>query len=94
MLVGTHTHVPTADHQILAGGTAYQSDTGMCGDYDSVIGMSKEAAIARFTNNNGPRLSVATGPATLCGLLVESGEDGLARSVTPLRRGGRLSAAG
>ena len=91
MLVGTHTHVPTADHQILAGGTAYQSDTGMCGDYDSVIGMNKEAATARFTKANGPRLAVAMGEATLCGLLVESGDDGLARTVAPLRRGGRLS---
>ena len=91
MLVGTHTHVPTADHQILAGGTAYQSDSGMCGDYDSVIGMNKEAATARFTKANGPRLAVAMGEATLCGLLVESGDDGLARTVAPLRRGGRLS---
>ena len=63
----------------------------MCGDYDSVIGMNKAAATARFTNSDGPRLSVATGEATLCGLLVESGADGLARSVAPLRRGGRLS---
>jgi len=92
MVVGTHTHVPTADHQILTGGTAYQSDTGMCGDYDSVIGMNKEAATARFTGTDGPRLSVAMGAPTLCGLLVESDADGRAISVEPLRRGGRLSA--
>jgi calcineurin-like phosphoesterase len=53
--------------------------------------MNKEAATARFTKANGPRLAVAMGEATLCGLLVESGDDGLARTVTPLRRGGRLS---
>ena len=92
MVVGTHTHVPTADHQILAGGTAFQTDSGMCGDYDSVIGMDKQAAMARFTGTNGPRLSVALGEVTLCGLLVESDETGLARAVAPLRRGGRLSA--
>jgi metallophosphoesterase (TIGR00282 family) len=92
MVVGTHTHVPTADHQILAGGTAFQTDSGMCGDYDSVIGMDKLAATARFTGTNGPRLSVALGEATLCGLLVESDENGLARAVAPLRRGGRLAA--
>lgn len=91
MVVGTHTHVPTADHHILAGGTAFQSDTGMCGDYDSVIGMDKAAATARFTGQDGPRLSVAMGAPTLCGLLVESGADGRAVSVEPFRRGGRLS---
>ena len=92
LVVGTHTHVPTADHQILAGGTAFQTDAGMCGDYDSVIGMDKQAATARFTGTNGPRLSVALGEVTLCGLLVDSDESGLARAVAPLRRGGRLAA--
>jgi calcineurin-like phosphoesterase len=91
MVVGTHTHVPTADHHILAGGTAFQTDSGMCGDYDSVIGMDKQAATARFTGTNGPRLSVALGEVTLCGLLVESDEAGLASAVAPFRRGGRLS---
>ena len=93
LVVGTHTHVPTADHQILPGGTAYQTDAGMCGDYDSVIGMNKEAATARFTGHDGPRLSVALGEVTVCGLLVESDEAGHAISVEPLRRGGRLGAA-
>ena len=92
LVVGTHTHVPTADHQILPGGTAYQTDTGMCGDYDSVIGMNKEAAMARFTASDGPRLSVALGEVSLCGLLVESNEAGHAVLVDPLRRGGRLAA--
>ena len=93
LVVGTHTHVPTADHQILAGGTAFQTDAGMCGDYDSVIGMDKQVATARFTGEAAPRLSVAVGEPTLCGLLVESNDEGHAVSVEPLRRGGRLSAA-
>ena len=93
LVVGTHTHVPTADHQILAGGTAFQTDAGMCGDYDSVIGMDKQAATARFTGEVAPRLSVAVGEPTLCGLLVESNDEGHAISVEPLRRGGRLSVA-
>src|SRR5262249_58595056 len=89
---GTHSHVPTADAQILPGGTAYQTDAGMCGDYDSVIGMQKEAAIARFQRKMpGERLQVAEGPATLCGVIVETDDaTGLARRVAPLRIGGRL----
>ena len=90
-VVGTHTHVPTADHHILAGGTAYQTDAGMCGDYDSVIGMDKHAATARFTGDTAPRLSVALGEPTLCGTLVESDAEGRAQSISPFRRGGRLS---
>jgi calcineurin-like phosphoesterase len=94
-IVGTHTHVPTADHQVLAGGTAYQSDAGMCGDYDSVIGMAKEGAAARFVRKMpGERLAPAEGPATICGLVVETDDaTGLARRAEPLRTGGRLSAA-
>jgi len=93
LIVGTHTHVPTADHQILPGGTAYQTDAGMCGDYDSVIGMQKGGAALRFWRKlPGERLAPAEGEATLCGLFVET-EDatGLARRVAPLRMGGRLS---
>ena len=90
MLVGTHTHVPTADQRILSGGTAYQTDAGMCGDYDSVIGMDKVAATDRFKGRGNSRLSVALGPATLCGLLVEADNSGLAVSVEPIRKGGRL----
>jgi len=93
LVVGTHTHCPTADHQILPGGTAFQSDAGMCGDYDSVIGMQKEGAAIRFWRKMpGERLAPAEGDATLCGLLVVTHDaTGLARAVEPLRLGGRLS---
>ena len=92
LVVGTHTHIPTADHRILPGGTAYQTDAGMCGDYTSVIGMNKEAALGRFTGQQGGRLEVAKGEATLCGVIVESDDaTGLATSITPLRRQGVLS---
>ena len=93
MVVGTHTHVPTADHQILAGGTAFQSDAGMCGDYDSVIGMAKDGASTRFWRKMpGERLAPAEGPATICGLFVETNDaTGLALRVEPVRLGGRLS---
>jgi metallophosphoesterase (TIGR00282 family) len=89
---GTHSHVPTADAQILPGGTAYQTDAGMCGDYDSVIGMQKEPAIRRFvTKMPGERPQVAEGEATLCGILLETDDrSGLARAVEPVRIGGRL----
>lgn len=93
LVVGTHTHVPTSDHQILPGGTAYQSDAGMCGDYDSVIGMSKQGAAARFwTKMPGERMQPADGEATLCGVFVVTDDKtGLATGVEPVRRGGRLS---
>ncbi len=95
LCVGTHTHVPTADAMILTGGTAYQSDIGMCGDYDSVIGMSKDISVARFVRKlPTERLSVAMGEATLCATFVEVDlETGLARQIAPLRVGGRLSSA-
>jgi 2',3'-cyclic-nucleotide 2'-phosphodiesterase len=93
MVVGTHSHVPTADAQILPGGTAYLTDIGMCGDYDSVIGMEKRTAIARFVSKLPTgRLEPANGEATLCAVYVETDEDtGLARHVAPLRIGGRLA---
>lgn len=93
LVVGTHTHCPTADHQILPGGTAYQTDAGMCGDYDSVIGMQKGGAALRFWRKMpGERLAPAEGEATLCGLFVETrDETGLAHRAEPLRLGGRLS---
>ena len=93
VVVGTHTHIPTADHQILPGGTAYQTDAGMCGDYDSVIGMSKDVASARFWRKlNGERLNPAEGEATVCGLFIETDDaTGLAVRVEPVRSGGRLS---
>jgi 2',3'-cyclic-nucleotide 2'-phosphodiesterase len=91
-VVGTHSHVPTADAQILPKGTAYMTDAGMCGDYDSVIGMQKEAAIARFVRKMpGERLQVAEGEATLCAVFIETDDaSGLARRIAPLRLGGRL----
>lgn len=94
LMVGTHSHVPTADWMIMPGGTAYQSDAGMCGDYDSVIGMVKDAPVARFVRKMPTdRMSPAEGPGTLCGLLVETDDrSGLAVAVEPLRLGGRLAA--
>jgi hypothetical protein len=91
-VVGTHSHVPTADAQILASGTGYQTDLGMCGDYDSVIGMRKEGAVARFvTRLRGERLETAGGEATLCGAFIETDDaTGLARHIAPVRLGGRL----
>ena len=95
LCVGTHTHVPTADAQILPGGTAYMTDAGMCGDYDSVIGMRKEPATQRFVRKiPSERLTPAEGEATLCGVYVEIDDGtGLARRVEPVRIGGRLSPA-
>ena len=92
-VIGTHTHVPTADHRILPQGTAYQTDAGMCGDFISVIGMQPEAAVGRFCGKPAGRLEVAKGEATLCGaIVVTDDETGLAQSITPFRRGGTLSA--
>ncbi len=93
LCVGTHTHVPTADTMILPGGTAYQSDAGMCGDYDSVIGMDKAVPIARFTRKlPTERLSVARGEGTLCAVFVETDDKtGLALRAEPVRVGGRLT---
>jgi metallophosphoesterase (TIGR00282 family) len=93
LVVGTHTHVPTADAQILPGGTAYQTDAGMCGDYDSVIGMEKGVAAARYWRRvPGERLAPAGGEATLCGVYVETDDrTGLAVHISPLRTGGRLA---
>ncbi len=91
LMVGTHTHVPTADAQILPGGTAYQTDAGMTGDYDSVIGMEKEEPLRRFIRKTpGSRYEPATGEATLCGVALEVGRDGLATMIAPVRLGGRL----
>ena len=93
LVVGTHTHVPTADAHILDGGTAYQTDAGMCGDYDSVIGMKKLPAISRFRRKMpGERLSPASCPADLCGVYIQTDDtSGLAKNITPIRIGERLS---
>ncbi|MES2293319.1 MAG: TIGR00282 family metallophosphoesterase [Pseudomonadota bacterium] len=91
LVVGTHTHVPTADAQILPGGTAYQSDAGACCDYDSVIGMDKAEPLQRFTRKlSSARFSPATGPATVCGVFLETDAKGLATRIAPVRVGGRL----
>lgn len=93
LVVGTHTHVPTSDHRILPGGTAYQTDAGMCGDYDSVIGMEKDEPVSRFvTHMRSSRFSTASGEGTACGLFVETDDKtGLARRVEPIRMGGVLA---
>lgn len=95
LVVGTHTHVPTADAQILPGGTAYMTDAGMCGDYDSVIGMAKQAATSRMrTKLRTERLTPATGEGTACGLLLTvDPATGLATAIEPVRMGGRLAQA-
>ncbi|HEY1708904.1 MAG TPA: TIGR00282 family metallophosphoesterase [Rhizomicrobium sp.] len=90
-VVGSHSHVPTADAQILPNGTAYQSDAGACADYDSVIGMEKYNPVQRFvTKLSQGRFTPATGPATLCGIFVETNAKGLATQIDPVRVGGRL----
>jgi metallophosphoesterase (TIGR00282 family) len=93
LVVGTHTHVPTADGQILNGGTAYQTDAGACADYDSVIGNQKEEPLRRFTTRiSQGRYTPASGPATVCGVFVETDDrTGLAKRIEPIRVGGRLS---
>ncbi|WP_119677575.1 TIGR00282 family metallophosphoesterase [Indioceanicola profundi] len=97
LVVGTHSHIPTADLQILSGGTAYQSDAGMCGDYDSVIGMKKESAIHKMTRKTpGERFTPAENDATVtvCGIFVETDDrTGLAKRAEPVRVGGRLKQA-
>lgn len=92
LVVGTHTHVPTADAQILPKGTAYLTDAGMCGDYNSVIGMDKAEPMTRFvTGMRKGRFAPAEGAATLSGVLVEiNPKTGLAAAVAPIREGGRL----
>ena len=92
LVVGTHTHVPTADAQILPRGTAYLTDAGMCGDYDSVIGMEKAEPMRRFlTGMSGGRFTPATGEATLSGVYVETDDKtGKAERIVMVRDGGRL----
>jgi metallophosphoesterase (TIGR00282 family) len=95
LFVGTHTHAPTADHRILPAGTAFVSDVGMTGDYDSVIGMVKDEPLNRFLRKlPGSRFEPAAGPATLCAIAVETDDaSGLASRVAPVRLGGRLEEA-
>lgn len=95
LVIGTHSHVPTADAQVLPGGTAYQTDAGACADYDSVIGMDKAEPLRRFTTKIPQgRFEPANGPASVCGVLVETDDaTGLARRIEPVRVGGRLKEA-
>jgi hypothetical protein len=92
LVIGTHTHVPTSDHRILRGGTAFMSDVGMTGDYDSVIGMAKDEPLGRFLRKiPQAKFEPANGPATFCALAVETDDDtGLATRVGPVRLGGAL----
>jgi len=91
-VIGTHTHVPTADARVLPGGTAYMTDAGMCGDYDSIIGMDKGEPLRRFTTRiPSSRFTPALGPATICGALIEVDDaTGLALSIEPIREGAPL----
>ena len=91
-VVGTHTHVPTADSRILKNGTAYQTDLGMCGDYDSVIGMDKNNSIMKFLKNEKAKPHFpALGNASLSGLIIEANEEtGLANRVERFISGGEL----
>ena len=91
LVVGTHTHIPTNDARVLRGGTAYQTDAGMCGDYDSVIGMNKDNSINRFFKKKSIKHFPATGEASLCGVIVECDvETGLAKSIENFIHGGEL----
>ena len=91
MVVGTHTHIPTNDGRVLSGGTAYQTDAGMCGDYNSVIGMNKDNSINRFMKKKSTKHFPATGEATLCGVIVECDiKTGLAISIKKFIYGGEL----
>jgi metallophosphoesterase (TIGR00282 family) len=95
LVCGSHTHVPTADVQVFPGGTAFQADAGMCGDYDSVIGMDKTAPLENMiTKIKSSRFTPASGPATICGIVVDTDDrTGLAVGAWPLRVGGRLAPA-
>ena len=91
LVVGTHTHIPTNDARVLKDGTAYQTDAGMCGDYNSVIGMNKENSINRFLNRKSSKHFPATGEATLSGVIVECDvETGLAKNIENFIYGGEL----
>ena len=91
LVVGTHTHVPTNDARILENGTGYQTDAGMCGDYNSVIGMEKNNSINRFLKQNSASHIPATGQASLCGVIVEANiETGLAKNIKSFIYGGDL----
>jgi len=92
LVVGTHTHIPTNDAQILEGGTAYQTDLGMCGDYNSVIGFKKEAPLKQFLYKRRGRMSPAMSETTLCGVMAKiDTQTGHALSIEPFKVGGRIA---
>lgn len=95
LVVGTHTHIPTADHRILKGGTALMADAGMCGDFDSIIGVEADEPLNRFlTGIPQGRFTPAEGEATLCGVAIETdAKTGLVTSLSPVRIGGALHQA-
>ena len=91
LVIGTHTHIPTNDARVLSGGTAYQTDAGMCGDYNSVIGMNKDNSIKRFMKKKSTKHFPALGEATLCGAIVEGDiKTGLAKNIEKFIFGGEL----
>jgi hypothetical protein len=90
LVVGTHTHIPTADTRILPGGTGYQSDAGMCGYYDSSIGMAFDGVVKRFERGGRFPMQPAAGPGTMCGVLADVGDNGLCAAIQPVRLGGVL----
>ena len=92
LFVGTHTHVPTSDHRIMEKGTAYQTDIGMCGDYNSVIGMNRDNSLKKFFKDSSAKKHYpALGEATLSGLMVKAHDDtGLAKEIEPIIIGGAL----
>ncbi|MDR0367136.1 MAG: YmdB family metallophosphoesterase [Rickettsiales bacterium] len=89
-VIGSHTHIPTADERILERGTAYQTDAGMCGDFSSSIGQDKGVSIRRFLGREDEKLAPAEGPPTLCGVLIDIGADGLARGIKRVSFGAAL----
>ena len=92
LVVGTHTHIPTNDARVLKNGTAYQTDAGMCGDYDSVIGMNKDNSLNRFMKKNSVKHFPAVGEGTLSGVIVDCDiETGLANKVESYIFGGQLN---
>ena len=94
LVIGTHTHIPTNDARVLKNGTAYQTDAGMCGDYDSVIGMNKDNSLNRFMKKDSVKHFPAKGDATLCGVIVDCNiETGLANKIESYIFGGQLNSA-
>ncbi len=91
LVIGTHTHIPTNDARVLANGTAYQTDAGMCGDYDSVIGMNKENSLNKFLKENSTKHFPAIGDATLCGVIIDCNiKTGLANRIETFIFGSQL----